>query len=78
MPRSTSYVMPSSSCPLPLVGVAAGACLVFEDAPAGIVSARAAGVRHVVGVTLSHEGVDSFLDDLRSVSGSGDLVRLAQ
>lgn len=37
-----------------LLGLPPGGLVALEDAPAGIASARAAGVGHVVGVTTSH------------------------
>jgi len=53
-----------------------GDCLVFEDAEAGVRAARAAGVRHVVGVTRRQEDVDAFVGDLRSVRIEGTTVAL--
>lgn len=50
-----------------LLGRDPRACLVFEDSPAGVAAARAAQVRHVVGVTRPHPDVDAFVPDLRSV-----------
>jgi len=46
-------------------------CMVFEDAPAGIAAARAAGTR-VVGLTTTHPagdlpGVDATIPDLRGI-----------
>jgi sugar-phosphatase len=54
-----------------------GACVVFEDAEAGVASARAAGVRHVVGVGRRNADVDAFVADLRAVRVSGTRVRLS-
>ncbi|CUR59412.1 putative phosphatase [metagenome] len=71
-PHPEPYLLAASS-----LGTPPGRCLVFEDAPAGIASARAARVGHVVGVNRRNDGVDAFVEDLRSVSVSGALVRLA-
>ncbi len=49
-----------------LLGLPAGGLVALEDAPAGIASARAAGVGHVVGVTTSHPAhvlVEAGADD---------------
>jgi len=59
------------------LGRAPGACLVFEDAAPGVTAARAAGVRHVVGVTRRHLEVDAYVPDLRSVTVDGQTVRLS-
>jgi sugar-phosphatase len=53
-----------------------GDCLVFEAAVAGVRAARAAEVRHVVGVTRRQVGVDAFVADLRAVRIDGTTVRL--
>lgn len=60
-----------------LAGVPASACVVFEDAPAGIAAARAAGVGWVVGVGASALDTDAFgvaadvvVPDLSAVSFS--------
>jgi sugar-phosphatase len=52
-----------------LLGAEPGACIVFEDAPAGIQAARAAGMR-VIAITTTHaasalSGADVVIDDLR-------------
>lgn len=49
--------------------IAARECLVFEDAPAGVTAARAAGVRHVIGVGSSTAvlDVDACVQDLLQV-----------
>lgn len=51
------------------LGVDIAACIVFEDAPAGVRAARAAGARYVVGVGdhLEDEHVDGHVDDLTAV-----------
>jgi sugar-phosphatase len=53
-----------------VLGLDPADCVVFEDAPAGIASARAAGIGHVVGVgAASREGApDVVIADLRSAS----------
>jgi sugar-phosphatase len=45
-------------------------CIVFEDAEAGVAAARAAGVKHVVGVGRETHRlpVDAFVPDLRCVA----------
>jgi sugar-phosphatase len=53
------------------LGVAAGDCIVFEDAPPGIAAGRAAGAR-VIGVATTHPAADlkdvaAIVPDLRSV-----------
>ena len=53
------------------LGVEAVACVVVEDAPAGIAAGRAAGAR-VVGVTTTHpaddlRGADLIVADLRGL-----------
>ena len=52
-----------------LLGVAPAACVAFEDAPAGLRAARAAGMR-VIGITTTHvaaelPGADGVIGDLR-------------
>ena len=62
MPRAT---WPPRGCS----GHAPEACIVCEDAPAGIQAARAAGMR-VIAITTTHaasalSGADVVIDDLR-------------
>lgn len=57
------------------LGVPAYECVVVEDAPAGIRAARAAGVRHVVGIgtrDLGEDQPDALVPDLQSVRWTGD------
>lgn len=58
--------------------VPASVCLVFEDAPPGVIAARAAGVRHVVGVGPGTIGldVDAHVRDLRQVRLLRDQVNV--
>jgi sugar-phosphatase len=49
------------------VGVPAGVAIVVEDTPAGIVAARAAGVRSVVGVGADAGDADVVVRDLRGL-----------
>lgn len=58
------------------LGLAPSVCVVFEDAPAGIAAARAAGVAAVVGVGDHLEGaeVDAQVEDLRQVRVAGDTL----
>lgn len=57
-----------------VLGVAAGDCVVFEDAPAGVRAGKAAGARVIAFRTLTDEaelkdaGADWVVDDCRSVS----------
>jgi len=55
-----------------LLGVAPGACLAFEDAPAGIEAAKAAGMA-VIGVETHYPGAElgtqEAIRDFRSVTG---------
>lgn len=55
-----------------LLGVPAGRCLVFEDASAGVASARAAGIGYVVGVgdEVPPSLVDAHVLNLTTVSYS--------
>ena len=55
------------------IGVSPDECAVFEDAPAGIAAARAAGVKYVIGVGDHLEGavVDAHVRDLSQVSYDG-------
>ncbi len=53
------------------LGYAPSDCVVFEDAPAGVVAGRAAGAR-VVGVTTTHAaadlpGADATIADFRGI-----------
>jgi mannitol-1-/sugar-/sorbitol-6-phosphatase len=56
------------------------ACLVFEDAEPGVAAARAAGVKHVVGVgrETDHLPVDAFVPDLRSAAIASGTVTLSR
>jgi sugar-phosphatase len=54
-----------------LLGAEPGACVVCEDAPAGIEAAHAAGMA-VIGITTTHEraalmAADAVIDDLRAI-----------
>jgi sugar-phosphatase len=51
------------------IGVDVNRCVVFEDASAGVMAARTAGVGYVIGVGDHLEGalVDAHIDDLRDV-----------
>jgi mannitol-1-/sugar-/sorbitol-6-phosphatase len=55
------------------LGLPPGLCAVFEDAAAGIASARAAGVARVIGVgeTTLGQDVDVAVTDLRGISFDG-------
>ena len=61
-----------------LLGLDPADCVVFEDAPAGIAAARAAGIGHVVGVgSDSRPGEpDVVVDDLRSVAWRDGLLEI--
>lgn len=66
-PAPDGYLLAAERC-----GVAAAACLVFEDAPPGIAAARAAGCR-VIALRTTHasallSGADALVADLRSVT----------
>ncbi|TPW71578.1 HAD-IA family hydrolase [Schumannella sp. 10F1B-5-1] len=56
-----------------LIGIDPAACVVFEDAPAGIAAARAAGVGTIVGVGAGAAAgsPDVLVADLRDVSWDG-------
>jgi mannitol-1-/sugar-/sorbitol-6-phosphatase len=57
-----------------LLGMPAAQCVVVEDAPAGIRAARAAQVRHVLGVgsrNIAEHQPDALVPDLRSVHWTG-------
>lgn len=65
------------------LGVSPAACLVVEDAPAGIGAGRAAGAR-VLAVATSHERAtlveaDAVVHDLRdiTITALGDRLRVA-
>ncbi|MBM9463999.1 HAD-IA family hydrolase [Aeromicrobium sp. YIM 150415] len=60
------------------LGLEPSVCVVFEDAPAGVAAARAAGVAAVIGVGDHLEGaeVDARVDDLRQVRVAGDTLIL--
>jgi len=55
-------------------------CAVFEDAPAGIAAARAAGVETIVGVgaAAAAEDVTVTIADLRGVRFDGQCLRVDQ
>ena len=75
-PAPDGYLLGARRC-----GAAPAACLAFEDAPAGIAAARAAGCR-VVALGTTHApaqlgGAETVVSDLRSVTvvaGAGELV----
>jgi sugar-phosphatase len=57
-----------------LLGVAPEACVAVEDAPAGVLAARAAGMR-VIAITTTHEAADlhgavAVIGDLRELSAA--------
>jgi sugar-phosphatase len=62
-----------------VLGIDPADCVVFEDAPAGIAAARAAGVGRVVGVgEASREGApDVVIADLRSAQWVDGRLQLA-
>jgi len=59
-----------------LLGLEPRALVALEDAPAGIASARAAGVGHVVGVTTGHPA--HVLVTAGAAETATDLVALAE
>ena len=61
-----------------LLGLDPADCVVFEDAPAGIAAARAAGVTFVVGVGADSAAghPDVVVDDLRSVTWVDGRLRI--
>jgi mannitol-1-/sugar-/sorbitol-6-phosphatase len=61
------------------LGLSPGRCAVFEDAPAGIASARAAGVEVIVGVgpNAATEDVTAAVADLRGVRFDGQSLHIA-
>jgi sugar-phosphatase len=60
------------------LGVLPERCAVFEDAPAGIAAARAAGVETIVGVgpNVANENVTVAVADLRGVRFDGQCLRI--
>ena len=54
------------------LGVDPADAIVIEDAPAGVVAARAAGVSAVIGVGDRVADVDGTVTDLRSLRWTGD------
>jgi mannitol-1-/sugar-/sorbitol-6-phosphatase len=58
------------------LGVSPEHCAVFEDAPAGIEAARAAGVGAIVGVGAATESVVMAVADLRGVRFDGHWLRI--
>lgn len=62
-----------------LLGLSSADCVVFEDAPAGIAAARAAGVGFIVGVgdDARPGEPDAVVPDLRAVTWVSGGVRLA-
>ncbi len=60
------------------LGVPPERCAVFEDAPAGIAAARAAGVAIIIGVgpTAATEDVTAVVEDLRGVRFDGRLLHI--
>ncbi|WP_232425759.1 HAD-IA family hydrolase [Mycobacterium sp. JS623] len=60
------------------LGISPDRCAVFEDAPAGIAAARAAGVRTVVGVgpDAATDDVTAAVPDLRGVRFDGQCLLL--
>lgn len=59
------------------LGRPVGSSVVFEDAAAGVASARAAGVRHVIAVGTHVDGVDGYATDLRQVRIADGTVTVA-
>jgi sugar-phosphatase len=58
------------------LGVSPERCAVFEDAPAGIAAARAAGVETIVGVGAMAADADVTVADLRGVRFDGHCLRI--
>jgi mannitol-1-/sugar-/sorbitol-6-phosphatase len=58
------------------LGVAPQRCAVFEDAPAGIEAARAAGVATIIGVGAMAGDADVTVADLRGVRFDGQCLRI--
>ena len=60
------------------LGVRPGRCIVFEDSRAGIISARAAGVAHVIGVgeATVGEDVDAAVSSLSGITFDGTHVSM--
>ena len=60
------------------LGVPPERCAVFEDAPAGIAAAHAAGVAHIIGVgpNVATQDVTAAVADLRGVRFDGRLLQI--
>jgi sugar-phosphatase len=62
------------------LGLPACRCAVFEDAPAGILSARSAGIAHVIGVgsgTFGHD-VDVTISSLKGITFDGHTLTIPE